>query len=211
MKRGFTLIELLVVIAIIGLLSSIVLSSVNQSRARARDVRRLADMRSIITALELYYQDHGKFPCKFYAMSTAAYPNESFLKPLTDGKYLTTVPVDPLQVPGGTRHYTYSTAPLNGVCGQTAVIGFIAEAPTTTPCPGGLYRSDSQNSDACYIQYPALTVKPCSSNNPYASSNPGLSPPTPEPCDNLLDQGYCNPGYDVYTPPPRNFYCEHTH
>lgn len=48
---GFTLIELLVVIAIIGLLASIVMVSVNTARGKARDSRRLGDMKSIQLAL----------------------------------------------------------------------------------------------------------------------------------------------------------------
>ena len=59
--RGFTLIELLVVISIIGLLSSIVLVSLNTARERAADARRKSDMNSAITALALYYYDHGNF------------------------------------------------------------------------------------------------------------------------------------------------------
>lgn len=49
----FTLIELLVVISIIGLLSSIVLTSVNSARSKARNAREKSDVRQIITALEL--------------------------------------------------------------------------------------------------------------------------------------------------------------
>jgi type II secretion system protein G len=61
-RRGFTLIELLVVIAIIGMLSSIVMASLNSAREKARDARRVADLEQIRTALELYYDDHGYYP-----------------------------------------------------------------------------------------------------------------------------------------------------
>jgi len=44
-KKGFTLIELLVVIAIIGILSTIGLVALNGSRVRARDAKRVADLR----------------------------------------------------------------------------------------------------------------------------------------------------------------------
>ncbi len=59
---AFTLIELLVVIAIIGLLSSIVFASLNSARVKARDARRIADLREVQKALELYYADHGSYP-----------------------------------------------------------------------------------------------------------------------------------------------------
>ncbi len=60
--RGFTLIELLVVIAIIGLLSSVVLASLNSARAKARDAKRYSDLHSIQLGLELYYSDRGTYP-----------------------------------------------------------------------------------------------------------------------------------------------------
>ncbi len=53
-KKGFTLIELLVVIAIIGLLSTIAVVSLNSARQKGRDAKRVADIRQIQTALELY-------------------------------------------------------------------------------------------------------------------------------------------------------------
>jgi prepilin-type N-terminal cleavage/methylation domain-containing protein len=59
---SFTLIELLVVIAIIGMLSSIVLVSLNSSRAKARDAKRISEIKEIQTALALYYDDHGEYP-----------------------------------------------------------------------------------------------------------------------------------------------------
>lgn len=59
--RGFTLIELLVVISIIGLLASIVLASLNSARVKARDTRRIADIRQLQTALEFYYDQNGTY------------------------------------------------------------------------------------------------------------------------------------------------------
>ncbi len=61
-RRAFTLIELLVVIAIIGLLSSVVLASLNTARVKARNAAYLAQMRQYLTALEIYYADHGTYP-----------------------------------------------------------------------------------------------------------------------------------------------------
>ncbi|HEY9480655.1 MAG TPA: prepilin-type N-terminal cleavage/methylation domain-containing protein, partial [Candidatus Paceibacterota bacterium] len=61
-KDGFTLIELLVVISIISLLSSIVLSSVNGARIKARDARRKQDLAQIERALALYYDQYGQYP-----------------------------------------------------------------------------------------------------------------------------------------------------
>jgi prepilin-type N-terminal cleavage/methylation domain-containing protein len=61
-NRGFTLIELLVVIAIIGLLSSIVLASLSDARAKARDVNKIQTLKEIQKALTLYFSDMGIYP-----------------------------------------------------------------------------------------------------------------------------------------------------
>ncbi len=61
-RRGFTLIELLVVIAIIGLLSSVVMASLNTARVKARNAAYVSQMRQYMTAFELYYSEYGQYP-----------------------------------------------------------------------------------------------------------------------------------------------------
>lgn len=62
-KKGFTLIELLVVISIIGLLSSVVLSSLNSVRSKARDTKRVQEIKSVEKALALYVlNNNGLLP-----------------------------------------------------------------------------------------------------------------------------------------------------
>ena len=57
------MIELLVVIAIIGILASVVLASLNTARRKSRDARRLADIKQIQVALELYFDaKDGQYP-----------------------------------------------------------------------------------------------------------------------------------------------------
>ncbi|OHA93850.1 MAG: hypothetical protein A3E02_01440 [Candidatus Zambryskibacteria bacterium RIFCSPHIGHO2_12_FULL_38_34] len=60
-KSGFTLIELLVVIAIIGVLSSIVLASLNSARNKGNDAKTKAQLSGLRAAMELYYDNNGSY------------------------------------------------------------------------------------------------------------------------------------------------------
>lgn len=101
-QRGFTLIELLVVIAIIGILATIVLVSLNAARKKARDVRRVSDMRQVALALEMYYDDNASTG---YPGASGSNVWSTMETAIEAGGYITSVPSDP-----GTGTYEYWVA-----------------------------------------------------------------------------------------------------
>ena len=86
-KRGFTLIELLVVIAIIGILASVVLASLNSARRKSRDARRLADIKQLQVAMELFFDSNASaYPTTLGNLTTGC----------SGGACIPAVPNDPL-------------------------------------------------------------------------------------------------------------------
>jgi prepilin-type N-terminal cleavage/methylation domain-containing protein len=82
--RGFTLIELLVVIAIIGLLSSVVLTSLSTARAKSRDAKRIASLQQMRTALNMCMDKVGSYAIE--TETTLRAP--CFREPLNDGDFI---------------------------------------------------------------------------------------------------------------------------
>lgn len=129
-NNGFTLIELLVVISIISLLSSVVLTSLSGARASARNTQRQQDLRSIQTALEMYYNDHGQYPqtfdSKFFRdgifVANKNCPDadngKNWIPGLVENGYINSLPDDPRtgrstlnerKNPDGSACYVYSS------------------------------------------------------------------------------------------------------
>ena len=83
-NRGFTLIDLLVVIAIIGILSSVVLASLNTARSKGSDAAIKADLNNIRAQAELYYDNssnsYGTFASAACDASPAAVFNDQNVK-----------------------------------------------------------------------------------------------------------------------------------
>lgn len=131
-KRGFTLIELLVVITIIGILSSIVLFSLDSARVKARDARRLADIRQVALALEFYIDRYRHYPPITGATTAAARWQKlkeclEALPACTDNtgtlQIMPGVPQDPL----GTGVYQFDYSP------NSALSSFILKAVLELP------------------------------------------------------------------------------
>ncbi len=61
-KSGFTLIEMLIVIVIIWILAAAIVPKITRVIARAKDTKRVTDLRNVATAIEMYKADYGNFP-----------------------------------------------------------------------------------------------------------------------------------------------------
>lgn len=103
-SSGFTIVELLIVIVVVAILAAIVIVAYNGVQGRARDSRRLEEIKTIVKALEAYKTTHGNYPAAAstpgaagWEVSTNGTAATNFLSALvssTDG--ITRVPVDPV-------------------------------------------------------------------------------------------------------------------
>ncbi len=103
-RRAFTLIELLVVIAIIGLLSTIAVVSLTGTRAKARDTKRLADLKQIQSAVEFYMIDNNVYPSSLGVASA----------------YIPNIPTDPINTAGQYGYYYVTQFKKTGSCSYLA-------------------------------------------------------------------------------------------
>ncbi|MBU1070817.1 type II secretion system GspH family protein [Patescibacteria group bacterium] len=100
MKRtGFTFVELLVVITIIAILTGAAVASFGNTNIKSRNARRLADIETIRSALELCRTEAGSYPLSIYT------PDNITCDSVV---YLTSTPKDPKT--NGNYSYTRSSA-----------------------------------------------------------------------------------------------------
>jgi prepilin-type N-terminal cleavage/methylation domain-containing protein len=116
-RRAFTLIELLIVVAIIAILAGIAVPNFLEAQTRSKVSRAKSDMRTIVTALEVYHTDANRYP------PSTLVPRFLRLLPLTTPiAYITEVPKDIFEVeetvtpPGPFRrrgNFNYGAMPID--------------------------------------------------------------------------------------------------
>ncbi|MDD4901136.1 MAG: type II secretion system protein [Patescibacteria group bacterium] len=153
---GFTLIELLVVISIIGFLTTATVVMLNNSRMKARDAKRLADMKQVITALDLYFDNNNQFPTS----------DADGCASCSGCSYYDT----------GNKDYILLNNKLSGIMNKTP-----ADPTATGNCAGYLYNRYAAGTNGCDSARGAFyvlgVVNMETSANPYAGS-PGFSCPS---------------------------------
>lgn len=129
MKKGFTLIELLVVITIIGMLSTVVLSSLNQARAKARDARRKQDIAQIQRAAIMHFDALGYLPrnasgwCTYISNPANGW-GPGFQADISPA-YIKSVPLDPTRA-NQTGDYLYSN--INNLSGNFTLCAILEQS-----------------------------------------------------------------------------------
>ncbi len=119
-ERGFTLIELMIVVAIIAILAGILIPNFVNARAQAQTAACESNLRSIATALELYYADNQVYPT-----AAGVSVSQALLTAGNGVAYLNNTPKDPAAT---TATATYSLT-TNAQSGATP-------AGYTITCPG---------------------------------------------------------------------------
>lgn len=130
-RKGFTLIELLITTAIIGILASLGSVSYNFVRVKARDAKRVADIRTVRNAIETYFEQHGSYP---------AAPSKGVILGTPEAKTISDAGITPE--------------------GQDSGIVYLTNVPSNIQ-PGGihyLYRGRSDNNFTCTRACPKYEV-----------------------------------------------------
>jgi type II secretory pathway pseudopilin PulG len=115
-QRGVSTLELVVVIVIILILALVSFFALNDQQAKARDAKRISDIKELRVALAIYFNNMGEFPVVEQQI-TIGNPDRSKLCSKDEGgfvpasaicnpetTFMASIPTDPIN----TWQYTYS-------------------------------------------------------------------------------------------------------
>jgi len=113
--RGFTLVEVLIVVAIVALLAGIVIANIQSSLDTSRDGKRVADIKQLELAFELYKETNGSYPSGYDSGVVIGVGNaiDTDLAP-----YFNEVPSDPRSDVDGFDYYYDSSV----TCGSSSAV-----------------------------------------------------------------------------------------
>lgn len=162
-KQGFTLIELLVVITIIGLLSTLAVFALNSARVKARDAKRINDLKIISDIVEIYYIDNNKYPIDNGVKMCASQENKflSFKHKICSGYplkfdseiYIQKLPIPP-QADLDLEAYWYEAGDYNPPCVYT--LNFETDFDIHGGvywCQGGHCEAYNEDTGVCPLYY----------------------------------------------------------
>jgi len=127
-SKGFTLIELLVVIAIIGILSSVVLSSLNSARGKGGNAGIKANLSNIRTQAEILYDNNSTNPSTYVGLCTES----TIAKATAAAATITGATVNNIVSTAGASNLVSCHTPGSGV-------RYAIAAPLRVPENGNLY------------------------------------------------------------------------
>ena len=139
-NKGFTLIELLVVIAIIGILSSVVLASLNTARAKGADAAVKSNLNNIRAQAELVYDGVSSYE--------TVCVDENVVKGISAAATAT----------GAT--WTSTTSNVAGLTCTSSVDAWMAAAPLKT-AGSGYWCVDNTGTSIAVTTAPAATAASC--------------------------------------------------
>ncbi len=153
-KKAFTLIELLVVIAIIGILATLAVVALQQARQNARDAKRVSDMKQLQTAMELFFNENGRYP------TTEEWDSGSIVSSSTGETFMYSIPSAPTPADGDCQAASNTYAYLPSLDGSSYTIDFctgkqVSDLPAGVLCltPGGMKVCDDQTGGESVATY----------------------------------------------------------
>lgn len=140
-NKAFTLIEILVVAAIISLISSIIVSSVDDARSSARDAQRQTDLNSIRSGMAIYFDNNGHYPSNYTELENA--------------EIMSQIPVDPVE---GVRYPFATSTDDFDICIVTCMEDSANGGGSSNVCP---------NNASTYSNDPGNYISSCDPDNKY--------------------------------------------